>query len=534
MLRQQRGQFAADAAGADDRPALYAAFQPDSASTPSLWHSVDGGSRWDPLPGQPTGLVIQHSAWDASGRLYLTFSDTLGPNGIQSGALWRHDPRDASWVNLTPSLTSGSTRAQHGFGGIAIDPAHRDTIMVSSLNRWHDGNQIWRSTDGGETWSSCFDGATWDHQGVTYAQALRPHWITDLAINPYNSKHVWFVTGYGMWFTADIAPSDGSAPHWQFLNDGLEETVVEELISPPTGAPLLSALGDIGGFRHIELKVSPVAGAFTPGQGSSSTIAFAGTVPAAMVRTHSGHGRAALSRDGGSTWEPLTQSPSAATEHGPGSLVISADASRLLWLPKGGRVHFSTNAGATWTTSSLAYEAPANHHTARLIADRVNPLWFTLYTPEDGRFWASVDGGESWSLTQIFPTDGGIPRAEPRQAGTIWVPTSNGLWVSSNQGRTFAKMAQVDAAYQIGFGRAAPHADRDSLFMQGRLNGLEGLFRTDDSGNSWVRIDDPERRYGWIRVVMGDGQIHGRVYLGTSGRGIIVGEPIEKLKERSR
>ena len=223
----------------------------------------------------------------------------------------------------------------------------------------------------------------------------------------------------------------------------------------------------------------------------------------------------------------MAAAPAAAIEHGPGSLVINADASRLLWLPKGGRLQISTDDGASWSSSQLDFQAPSNHRTARLIADREDPHLCSLYDPQDGQFWASTDGGETWTLTQFFAPDGGIPRAEPRRAGVVWVPSSTGLFVSTNQGQSFAKLPSVAAAYQIGFGHAAPGAVRDSLFMQGRVEGIEGLFRSDDSGATWIQIDDPAHRYGWLRVVMGDGQVHGRVYLGTSGRGIIVGNPLE-------
>jgi hypothetical protein len=37
---------------------------------------------------------------------------------------------------------------------------------------------------------------------------------------------------------------------------GLEETAVLDLISPPSGAPLISGLGDVAGFRHTNLTPS--------------------------------------------------------------------------------------------------------------------------------------------------------------------------------------------------------------------------------------------------------------------------------------
>jgi hypothetical protein len=50
------------------------------------------------------------------------------------------------------------------------------------------------------------------------------------------------------------------------------------------------------------------------------------------------------------------------------------------------------------------------------------------------------------------------------------------------------------------------------------------LFRSDDDGRHWQRIDDDAHRYGRIRIIAGDPRVHGRVYLGTHGRGIVYGD----------
>lgn len=502
---------------------LFVAFVP--GNEPVLWRLPESSPAWQPVQGQPEGLWLHRTSLDQAGDLYLAYANGPGPNGVTAGELWRLNAASGVWQNLTPALASGKERANFGFAGLAADPGTPGTLLVASLNRWHDGNQIWRTTDRGATWTSCFDGATWDHAGVAYTERLTPHWMADIAIDPHSSQHVWFVTGYGLWTTADIAPADGIRPHWRFANAGLEETVVSELISPPEGAHLLSAVGDLGGFRHEDLDVSPVAGALSPGRGSSSSIGFAGLRPFEMVRTHSEGTRAARSSDGGRTWTPVASSPDAARERGPGSIAINADASRLWWLPKGGRLETSTNNGQSWRTCSLDYVAPANHLTALVIADRADPLVCYVADPTEGRFWVSTDGGETFDLPQLFAAEGGVPRAEPREPGRIWVPTSDGLYVSTTVGSDFIKLPRIDAAYQLGFGRAAEDGGRDTVFLQGRLDGTEGVFRSDDSGATWVRIDDPAKRYGWIRVVIGDGQVRGRVYLGTSGRGIIVGDP---------
>jgi xyloglucan-specific exo-beta-1,4-glucanase len=52
-----------------------------------------------------------------------------------------------------------------------------------------------------------------------------------------------------------------------------------------------------------------------------------------------------------------------------------------------------------------------------------------------------------------------------------------------------------------------------------------GFFRSDDKGESWVRINDDQRQWGFCTVIIGDPRVSGRVYIGTGGRGIITGEP---------
>jgi xyloglucan-specific exo-beta-1,4-glucanase len=60
------------------------------------------------------------------------------------------------------------------------------------------------------------------------------------------------------------------------LADGLEETAVLALISPPSGPNLLSAVGDIGGFVHSDFNVAPRAAYTNPHYGTTPDIDYAG------------------------------------------------------------------------------------------------------------------------------------------------------------------------------------------------------------------------------------------------------------------
>ncbi|MNR45903.1 Xyloglucanase Xgh74A precursor [compost metagenome] len=65
-----------------------------------------------------------------------------------------------------------------------------------------------------------------------------------------------------------------------------------------------------------------------------------------------------------------------------------------------------------------------------------------------------------------------------------------------------------------------------AVYVYGRVSGVEGIFRSDDKGTTWIRINDDANRIGNDPNCMeGDRQVYGRVYIGTNGRGYYYGEP---------
>ena len=82
----------------------------------------------------------------------------------------------------------------------------------------------------------------------------------------------------------------GKPAHWTIGAKGLEETALIDCASPPSGPPLFSALGDIGGFRHEDLTVSPTRGMETnPQMSSIDSLDFAELNPAVVVRGECGN-----------------------------------------------------------------------------------------------------------------------------------------------------------------------------------------------------------------------------------------------------
>jgi photosystem II stability/assembly factor-like uncharacterized protein len=116
--------------------------------------------------------------------------------------------------------------------------------------------------------------------------------------------------------------------------------------------------------------------------------------------------------------------------------------------------------------------------------------------------------------------------ATPAREGDLWLACrSSGLYHATNSGSAFTRLDAVEGAYSLGFGKAAPGRDQPALYLAGKVGHVPALFRSDDNGATWLRINDEQHQYGWLNHVTGDPRSYGRVYVATGGRGIIYGEP---------
>lgn len=112
--------------------------------------------------------------------------------------------------------------------------------------------------------------------------------------------------------------------------------------------------------------------------------------------------------------------------------------------------------------------------------------------------------------------------------GDVWLPLgSNGLYHSTDGGVTWANIANVSYANSVAVGAASPWTQRQAVFLYGQASPLNlmAIYRSDDNGNSWVRINDDAHQYGGPTIIQADPRVYGRVYLGMNGRGIIYGDP---------
>jgi hypothetical protein len=397
-------------------------------------------------------------------------------------------------------------------------------VMVSTLDRWNYRDEAYRTTNGGASWTAVSPTSVRDSSLSPYlnwgeAAAAFGHWIGDLEIDPFDSNHVVYVTGATIWASNDVTGADtGQTTHWTVGAAGLEETAVTDLVSPPSGASLISALGDIAGFRHDDLGVSPRGGMWSnPRFTSTSSIDFAAADPNLVVRVGSGGAqRGAYSLDGAATWSPFAGAPTGEA----GWIAVSADGRTFVWAPDQRPPSYSRDRGTTWTPCSGVSSY------VRVVADRVNAQRFYAIDSASGSVYASADGGATFAARTVVASGSSSLRSTPGQEGDVWLAAGAGLYRSVDGGAVFTRMATVQSADGIGFGAAAPGKTNPALYLGGRVDSLTGVFRSDDAGLTWVRINDDQHQYGGAgRIISGDARLYGRVYLGTNGRGLLYADP---------
>jgi photosystem II stability/assembly factor-like uncharacterized protein len=513
---------------------LYAAVaDPDGQG---LYRSTDGGESWTKLPGGPAGLMPVKGDIADDGRLVVAYSNWMGPNGVSGGAVWRL--AGGQWTDITPR------GGGHGGGYMAISLAHGapGTLAVATMNAHPDTAYV--STDWGDSWTDIGKNS---HRDISAAPWLRfdvkeadfGHWIAGLAVDPFDAGHIAYTTGATVYATGSWRTG-----RWQPWTDGVEETAIVSLASPPGGAHLISGFGDIAGFVHDDFAVSPPAMHLTPHLVTTINLDYAGQAPAIMVRSgrvHEGwktEATLALSKDGGRSWKPILLPPYAEVGETEvkrhdltrtPSVTVSADGAVLAVATP--TPLFSHDGGATWT-SGLG--APRE---TRAVADKVDPRRFYMLDFASAKLFVSNDGGRKFRAAATLPGDLWKARtynvetpwplaASPFAAGDLWLNIGGTLHRSRDGGRSFAPQSKGLEVKYFAFGKPAAGTTEPTLFAFGTHGGVTGIWRSTDAGKNWQRVNDAANQWGnRIRVIEGDPRVFGRVYVGTDGRGLLYGDP---------
>lgn len=514
-------------AGAVDRPGLYV--------------TRDGGASFRREEAAPAEIP-QRAAFGPDGTLVVSFAVggewPPNPGGLRGGSVWKRSPAGA-WSDITPGRPQGRA---HAYGALDVG---RDGRIVTSmlLESWDGpGDELYLSHDGGANWKSLSTRSAHDTGSHPWLAARRDgpqglgHQIADARFDPADPERLIYGTEYGLWSTANLgaAQREGARVQWRFDVAQIEQAPALSLLSPSGGVMLFAGMGrGLGGGAWEDAGKAPDAGLFRPCRETCPSIDAAWGAPAIVARTIEGGSGGAVSIDGGASWAPFGAQRNVKDARG-GHVAVSAKGGSLVWAPPRQPAMFSHDRGRTWRPCKGWPET----REAELVpvAEKNVEGVFYVYDFTDGRVLVSVDAGASFTpsltgLPALNPSwQRGILVSAPGKLRDLWIGLPDALVHVGGVDARARTLKGVAGVERLALGKGDAGAAYHSVYLYGRVRRPDGgdhvgLFRSDDAGDSFRTIDDAHQRFGAVLSLAADPLDHGTVYIGTRGRGILVGKP---------
>ena len=500
-------------------PEIYVGLQYSGGN--NLFVSVDGGDSWKAVENQPITFRA-HRCLLSNGKLYITYTDSEGPGTNGTGAIKKYELASRTWTDISPGNLS--------FGEVSVDPENPDNLLATTLSIWQRqawitggseswGDQIFISTNDGSSWKNLFNplSVSFNEPIIEWLKKYSQlHWTGSSKIDPFNKNRAFFISGNGIYMTENLWDEK---PEFKMAVTNFEETVPNELVSLP-GAPVTTIIGDYDGFvYHDVTKYYP---RHNPDMGTNTGLGIAGKATNVMVRVGS---NIYLSENTGETWTQITK-PSTANN---GWCSVGADGKCIVVTPSRSRPYYTFNKGVGWTempditTNDIRFFADFEIENV-FYANVNNNLRTYTYNKTAGIFeYTSIplQGAYNNRLTVV-----------PGISGEIWFPLNAGglgRITDAHTGNPKISILPLNTVTCVGVGKEALSKNYPSLYIWGKPESVDpiGLYRSDDEGANWIRINDDAHQFGGpgnAQFVKGDMNVYGRVYMSTVGRGIIYGE----------
>lgn len=480
-----------------------------------IFKSTDGGSTWTTLSTVSTEKLVVNG-----NTIYASVPGTGIYKSIDGGATW------------TTKNTGISAASINALSGLAMDQSNPN-ILYTVSNVWSSPFQsLYKTTNGGDTWVSIPAGASsitinnlWNPSTSMFSSGS---W--SLTIDPTNSNQVYLADSYTVW-----GSHDGGA-NWYTNAQGLETTVTAVIKAHPSIPGLV-----IAGTNDVTGLITTNGGAtvkhlysYLPGNIADSNIWGVGyiktdtTLSSATIYVSTGKSTGAgylwKSIDGGSTWNLLSNLPSAGEKK---AVAVDQKNPNIIYVSsKYNYMYKSTDAGNTWTQLTTGLSATSDIR--RIVIDPVNTNNLYILDTTTG-IYKSTDSGSTWSLANNGLTTGNdfnCLAIDPNHANVLYAggqPNSQnyGLFKSVNSGSTWTPLFK-----NFSCGNIVVSPINSAIFAGGMAEWFytsqTGVYVSRDGGGNWSSIGDLVSNIPlpYIKAVEEDPFNPGTLYVGTEGGGI--------------
>lgn len=246
------------------------------------------------------------------------------------------------------------------------------------------------------------------------------------------------------------------------------------------------------------------------GLGRINCIAFHPTDPN-TTWTGSPSGGLWVTHDDGQSWTCLTDHEESM---GVTDIIVNIDfeSSQTIYIATGDRDSYdnqsigvlkSIDGGISWTQTGLRFELADHQVINRLLQDPVDNN--VLFAATDLGVIKTTDAGATWNevLTEMEFIDMEI---NPVNSNILLGSTFDGeIYVTINGGATWSRKLYVQDAGRVEL--AVTPADPSRVYAIGSSGGLEGIYRSEDSGNTFEKVFDGDtlNLLHWDDAGIGDG-----------------------------
>ena len=493
---------------------------------------------------------------DGDGNIFFTYIAGLAFGGTAGGA-YKYNVKSGKVTDISP--------VEKAIGMITADKKDPKKLVARTCGVWSDqwyetewtdesiawGDHFFRSTDGGETWLNITPGQVTgrytdnvvqisnplDTNGYKWIYGKAIHWGSGILIDPRNPDKILLTSGNGVFACDNVW--DEKEVQFYFDPKGVEEVVALDMVSVK-GGHAFSAIGDYDGYIHSD--VNKIGIQYKPNIGSTAVIAVCHQDPKIMVRFSENEGKGYYSKDSGETWTKMSD---AGGTSGKGAIAKTGKGYRIFHTGENG-INYSDDFGDTWSKSTglvgtKQFGILVDLEDSNIVyayTAKYNAYWYADTTKkeptlDDAQYdlGVSTDGGKTFTNTIVSPYDqcDVANRIGYLGKGKIVLAAGwYGAYISVDSGKTVTKLDNVFYCKTIGFGAPEKEGGVNTLYMYGKPaeDDIEGIYRSSDSGKTWVLINT-KNLFGGTgngNFLVGDLNTFGMVYMSTVGCGIIYGK----------